>query len=150
MPLNQFTTQSGWACATLNAVTDVNIVSTGAYITPTLALDETASYNLDVDNGGFEVDGLAGIYLLNLSFTTSGANNDTLAARMTYTSDSETINGHSVEYDSKGAKKWSVNQSIIMQIKNTGSGIFKPSFANLSNANDITINGLIMSAIKIY
>lgn len=154
MPLNQFTTQSGWASITSDKSETINIVSTGAYISPAFDSWATTQYNLSYGGGmSINVNGLAGIYLLNCSFTTSGASNDTLACRISYSytdSGTQTITGHEVQYDSKGAKRWSVNQSTIMQIKNTEDGIFFPSFANLSNTNDITLYSFIMNAIKLY
>lgn len=158
MALNQFTTQSAWGTAYLNASTEVDISALGGYTTPALEMQSGSLYNMQYLRGALKldpaIDGLHGIYLLNMSFTTSGAVNDQLSARFEYEySDGGVVTylySEPVNYDSKGGNQWSVNQSVLMKLPNTRDGKFRPSFANLTDASNFTLTNFIISVIKIY
>ena len=148
MAENQFTTQSGWACAGMEAPLDIEIASSGVFYSPDLSLVTTSVYNFTIEDDGLTAN-LKGVYLLNASFTTTGAINDELAVCFSYEETSGSILTASVTYDSKGGNSWAVNQSVIIHTFESGVR-FQMAFANNDSTSSITLDNLIFSAIKIY
>ena len=77
MPINQFTSQSGWANGYSVKVPDITASNSNPIIVDYTATGIVSDpmYNFTLPNAGFKPDQV-GIYLINVSLSTSGADND--------------------------------------------------------------------------
>tara|TARA_R110000824_G_scaffold322887_2_gene509854 strand:+ start:117 stop:602 length:486 start_codon:yes stop_codon:yes gene_type:complete len=157
-PTTQFTSQSAWGSLGASGVpATITITSAGVYVNLTLSFvtDAGEMYNMEGYGTGLKiVTGLIGVFLANVSISTSGAANDTLSVRFSYREDGIDYQTLGAEYDSKGGNEWAVNQSAIIKTTESsvglGNGVFSVELANLDSDADIVLESFMFSVIKIY
>lgn len=154
MALNQYTTQSAWISSHINEALQVSISTQDTWVSLAPDLTTHTQYNMSEASGRFYQQ-LKGTYFLDCTFTSEDASNDTLAFRwVNYNSGTLTGSDAILRWDSKGGNRWAVNCNAIIQtwdvVDNDSSSFFGIQIKNIDSTDDIDIESMNVSIIKLY
>ena len=153
MSTNQFTSQSAWISWS-NAIEQEIVISEQGEFTPIQFTSGLVNsrYNFLTPSPDSPqlIPTISGVYMIQVSLTSSGATNQLLSWRVGYGTDFGNENSI-LTYTSKGGNRWSVNINCIRELYNVdGTTGFTIQARNNDGANDITLERLTYNVIKLY